>query len=165
VAAFQGDWTDWVIVRRPVVVAPPPVSAYEFAGGLPVDYARPPWPDASTDISCLNECGMGVAPLRLPPFVDGRKARAERAFFFSTEHDFDQPPPLVPVDAIDAWEEMLAYIRVHPGDPRAPEALHWLVHVGHFGGSHDHSGRRAFRLLHGRYEGSYWAKKTPYFND
>jgi hypothetical protein len=46
-----------------------------------------------------------------------------------------------------------------------PEALHWLVHVGHFGGTHNHSGARAFRLLHARYPNSEWAKKTPVFND
>ena len=60
---------------------------------------------------------------------------------------------------------MLTYLRAHPADPRAPEALYWLVHVGRFGGSHDHSGRRAFELLHARYPKSGWAQRTPYFFD
>ncbi|MGZ6048651.1 MAG: hypothetical protein ACXWKN_09655 [Phenylobacterium sp.] len=68
-------------------------------------------------------------------------------------------------DGASDWDEVLSCAQALPADPRIPEALHWLVHVGHFGGSHNHSGRRAFRLLHARYEGSYWAKKTPFYND
>jgi hypothetical protein len=60
---------------------------------------------------------------------------------------------------------MLVYAKAHPADPRIPETLYWLVHVGHFGGSHNHSGKRAFELLHGKYPKSVWAKKTPYYND
>ncbi|HEV2531290.1 hypothetical protein [Phenylobacterium sp.] len=165
VADFQIYWTDWVILKRPAAAAAPPLALYQTTGDLPDRYGQPPWPDALTDLTCLDECGRGAAPLRVPDFVDRRKAAAERGFLFSTEHEYGKPAPAMPPGAVDAWDEMLDYAKAHPADPRVPEALHWLVHVGHFGGSHDHSGRRAFRLLHGRYEGSYWAKKTPYYND
>ena len=63
------------------------------------------------------------------------------------------------------WDEMLDYVTAHRDDPRAAEALYWLVHVGHFGGSHNHSGRRAYRLLKARYPQSDWAVRTRYYFD
>lgn len=45
------------------------------------------------------------------------------------------------------------------------EALHWLIHVGHFGQSHKHSGKRAFFLLKSRYSTSSWAKQNQFFYD
>ena len=63
------------------------------------------------------------------------------------------------------WEYLLDYAAQHSPDPRVPAVLHWLIHVGHFGQSHDHSGRRAFQLLHSRYPNSAWAKENPCFYD
>ena len=60
---------------------------------------------------------------------------------------------------------MLSYIGTHPNDTRAPETLYWLIRVGRFSGSHNHSGHRAFDLLHKRYPTSVWAKKSKYFYD
>ena len=176
VAEFQGYWIDWR-VRGPgpapgpsAPAAPPPLAAYQAAGRVEDGAA-----DAATDLVCLGECGRGAAPLRLPDPVAAAQAQAlkERA-------GFDQPlklpgDPLLrsPTDparppspgTVSPWEEMLAWVTAHRQDPRAPEALYWLVHVGHFGGSHDHSGRRAFRLLHGRYPDSDWAKRTKFYYD
>ena len=89
----------------------------------------------------------------MPEFIRARANQAahERAFFFKTDHPYGKPPPPTPLGAVDVWDEMLAFAKAHPTDPRIPEALHWLVHVGHFGGSHDRSGYRAFELLHARY--------------
>ena len=78
---------------------------------------------------------------------------------------YGQPRPVTPAGGVAMWDVMLTYLRAHPADPRAPEALYWLVHVGRFGGSHDHSGRRAFELLHARYPKSEWARRTPFFFD
>ena len=168
VVDYQYYWMDWVIPTRPgKATAPPPLAGYQSAGaGVPYTNGGP-WPDAATDLTCLGECGRGDAPLRLPDFVavGAQRAATERGRFISARHNYGQAPPVMPPGATDAWDEMLAYAQDHRDDPRMPEALHWLVHVGHFGGSHDHSGRGAFKLLHARYPGSAWAAKTPYYND
>jgi hypothetical protein len=75
------------------------------------------------------------------------------------------PAQTLPPGAVAVWDEMLDYVSAHREDPRAAEALYWLVHVGHFGGSHNHSGRRAFRLLKTRYPQSDWAVRTKYYFD
>ncbi len=175
VTDFQTYWTDWAIPKAPGAGASPRgLAAYQLQGqGVVDDQGFDPqkpsrWPDAQTDLTCLGECGRGAAPLRQPDFMAAQagKAGAERAYFVSMEHGYGQTEPAaMPAGCVDAWDEMLAYIATHPDDPRAPEALHWLVHVGHFGGSHDHSGRRAFILLHKRYPNSEWARRTPYYND
>jgi hypothetical protein len=168
---FQEHWPDWAMVRAPVAgAAPPPLAAYQAEGyGAQASgaYGGVTTPDAETDLSCLGECGAGAAPLRLPDFIAAGQAQArrERGFFLAFEERFDNRPRTYPTGAVSVWDEMLDWCRTHPADPRTPEALHWLVHVGHFGGSHNHSGRRAFRLLHARYGGGYWAKRTPYYND
>jgi TolA-binding protein len=63
------------------------------------------------------------------------------------------------------WEELLGYVRAHPRDPRAPEALYWLIHVSYCGTGHNRSGYCAFMLLHERYPGSTWAKQSKYYYD
>ena len=161
VPQFQGYWVDWVIATRPGQADPPILATYQQDGALP----RSDWPDEKTDLVCLGECGRGAAMIRLPDYVDADRAARERAFFVSTERGYDEPEPPLPAGAVSAWDEMLAYIAAHPSDPRAPGTLYWLVHVGRFGGSHDHSGKRAFRLLHARYPASAWAKKTPFYYD
>ncbi len=169
VADFQRYWTDWIILKRPGgPTAPPPLVRYQSAGAnFQSDFQDGVWPDAATDLTCLGECGRGAAPLRTPEvFAAGAiKAAAERALYFKTDHADDKPEPTPPPGAVDAWDEMLTYAHAHPTDPRIPETLYWLVHVGHYGGSHNHSGKRAFELLHSRYPESIWAKKTPYYND
>jgi hypothetical protein len=169
VADFQRYWTDWIILKRPgAPTSPPPLIRYQSDGANFQDYVQDGvWPDAATDLTCLGECGRGSAPLRTPEtFAAGAAhAAAERAMFFKTDHADDKPEPTPPPGAVDVWDEMLDYARAHPADPRIPETLYWLVHVGHYGGSHNHSGKRAFELLHGRYPKSVWAKKTPYYND
>ncbi len=169
VADFERYWTDWVILKRPgAPTAPPPLIRYQSDGAnFQSDVQDGVWPDAATDLTCLGECGRGSAPLRTPEvFAAGAaKAAAERALYFKTDHADDKPEPTPPPGAVDVWDEMLEYAKAYPTDPRIPETLYWLVHVGHFGGSHNHSGKRAFELLHSRYPKSAWAKKTPYYND
>jgi len=170
VADFQRYWTDWIILKRAAAPTPPPPLVRYQSDGANFDANLSDgvvWPDAATDLTCLGECGRGSAPLRTPDVfaASAAKAAAERAMFFKTDHADDKPEPTPPPGAVDAWDEMLAYARANPTDPRIPETLYWLVHVGHFGGSHNHSGKRAFELLHGKYPKSIWAKKTPYYND
>jgi hypothetical protein len=64
--------------------------------------------------------------------------------------------------------ETLGYARVHAEDARVPEALHRTVRVGRYSCLRAESprvARAAFRLLHGRYAKSEWAKKTPTWSD
>lgn len=165
VPQFTGTWIDWIVpgAGRPPGGTAPRLAQYQQDGAG----VAPDAPDSLTDLTCLGECGRGVAPLRLPDFVAAGQAQAakERAYFFSAEHAYDEDPPPTPAGATAAWDEMLAYARAHPADPRVPEALYWLVRVGRWGGTHDHSGKRAFQLLKTRHPASAWAKKTPYYYD
>ncbi len=170
VVDFQSHWADWVLVRTPSAPGhPPSLAAYQTSGtGAGPGYGDTPGtPDALTDLSCLGECGEGASPLRLPDFVAAERAASlnERRRFAVFEERYDDKPQPYPAGGVAVWDEMLEYCRTHPSDPRVPEALHWLVHVGHFGGSHNHSGHRAFKLLQASYAGSYCAKKTRYYDD
>lgn len=165
VAEFQQYWTDWIIPAkgRPVAPDPPALALYQESGV--VDDGAP---DAATDLTCLGECGLGAAPLRLPDFAGAvaGQAKAERGYFVRIKPNYsDDPPPAPPPGAVAAWDEMLAYAAANPKNPQVPEALYWLVRVGRFGGSHNHSGKRAFQLLHKAYPTSTWAKRSPYYYD
>lgn len=165
VAQFQQYWTNWFVPAkgRPPGAAPPKLAAYQQGGyGVATEAA-----DQETDLSCLGECGRGTSPLRLPAFVEAgeAKAAAERVYFHQASSGYDETPAPPPAGAVAAWDEILAYANAHPADPRVPEALYWLVRVGRFGGSHNHSGQRAFKILHARYPKSPWTAKSPYFYD
>jgi len=172
VADYQGQWSIWFVEAKGPPskdAAPPPLDAYQV-GGYRGEAGR--LEDAKTDLVCLGECGKGSALLVVPPFAQTAMARgvADRGYFRQPVVEYAETggvKPLAPPPpgAVCAWEEMLAYVTAHPRDPRSPEALYWLVHVGRFGGSHDHSGRRAFKLLHARYGSSAFAKQTKYFYD
>lgn len=165
VAQFQGTWVDWIVpaAGRPPGGKSPALTEYQQDGLSPPFNA----PDSATDLTCLGECGRGAAPLRMPDFAAAGQTQAakERAYFWSAEHGYDADPPPVPPGAVAAWDEMLTFAAANPNDPRTPQALYWLVRVGRWGGSHDHSGRRAFKLLHARYPASDWAKRSPYYYD
>ncbi len=57
------------------------------------------------------------------------------------------------------------WVRSHPEDPRNPEALALAVKTSRFGCPTDSTRpiEQAFHLLHDRYPGSEWAKRTPYW--
>ena len=63
-------------------------------------------------------------------------------------------------------KETLAWARIHPNDPRVPEALHLVVRVTRFGcvdADTQTYSKEAFELLHLTYPASPWTKKTPYW--
>lgn len=163
VRQFEGHWVDWLILPRggtaSAASAPPParyaMDDYWFDDG-----------EHGGDLTCLGHCGRGATPLNLPPFVAARAARAaaERAAFVTDMTTYGRPPAL-PAGTLSVWEETLAYARAHPRDPRSPEALYWLIRIARWGGNHEHSGRRAFQLLHRRYPASAWARRSPYYYD
>jgi hypothetical protein len=165
VAEFQQYWTDWIVLPkgRPVAPDPPALALYQDGGVIGYEAT-----DDATDLTCLGECGLGAAPLRLPDFARtlAKQAQAERGYFVRIKANYsDDPPPPMPAGGVAAWDEMLAYAAANPKNAQVPEALYWLVRVGRFGGSHNHSGKRAFQLLHKTYPTSTWAKRSPYFYD
>jgi hypothetical protein len=61
---------------------------------------------------------------------------------------------------------VIPYVKKHPNDSRAAEALHLVVKSTRFGCTDSASGkysREAFQLLHSKYANTEWAKKTPYW--
>jgi hypothetical protein len=181
---FQRHWMDWLVLppgKSQRGIGPPTLAAYQEQGVMPQGYSWRTRADHANDklmdMACLGECGPGAQPLHLPAFLRRLqpKAEAERAFFvqrgdteegvFNPVTDKLEPVPPGPAAARDLWEEMLAYAKAHPADPRVPEALHWIVHASHFGASHDHSGRRAFRMLQLGYPKSVWAQRTKYWTE
>ena len=63
-------------------------------------------------------------------------------------------------------EEVLAWAKAAPEDPRIPEALHLVVRATRYGCGDDKTSpysKQAFQRLHSKYPKSEWTKKTPYF--
>src|SRR4051794_4901516 len=59
---------------------------------------------------------------------------------------------------------VMKFAATHRDDVRVPEAQYWLVRAGHCGCVDVNTwktARAAFRLLHLRYQGTSWAKRTP----
>jgi hypothetical protein len=166
IAQFRGYWLDWMILPRGRTPEPAEFPAPQgyWPGGYEWSAA-----EGEGDLVCFGRCGAGAFPLRLPPFVAARaaRARAERAAFVGTITSLwgGHEHPAFPPGTVSVWEETLAYARAHPRDPRSPEALYWLIRIARWGGNHDHSGRRAFQLLHRRYPGSSWARRSPFYYD
>jgi hypothetical protein len=158
VQSFQGYWTDWIILPRGGTVgalAPPSLGSYENPGSDA---------ELGSDLTCLGQCGLGAFPLRLPNFVAAAQARAvaERATLVNGYEDLrNGEVRKLPKGSLGVWEALYAHARAHPEDSRSPETLYWLIHVTRWGPSHDHLGRRAFRLLHARYPKSSWASARP----
>ena len=162
---FRGYWRDWMLLPRGAAIAPPrfPAEGWYLWDN---DWYGPEEGEA-VDLTCLGQCGAGGFPVRLPGFVAERQDRTavERAAFTGRTEMFDGTPVVLPAGGTSVWEELLAYARAHPRDSRSPEALYWLIRIARWGGNHDHIGRRAFQLLHRRYPGTTWARRSPYYYD
>jgi hypothetical protein len=161
IAQFRGYWVDWMIQppgARPTPAEPPPPGSYFYGDWWPGEEDR-------TDLTCLAECGLGRSSLRLPDFAAAEQevAAVERAFLLR-EPGYGEADTR-PAGAVSVWEELLAWARAYPRDPRSPESLYWLIRIARWGANHDHIGKRAFQLLHRRYPGSVWAKRSPYYYD
>ncbi len=191
VADFGGHWPNWVVLAAPDADSIPPAPIlYDNANEQVVDV--PAGTDLGgghvriPDVVCKGLCGASGFVPRPMPFLAATAARAtaERRFLpppgryadpqgngFDRRDAFpvhgDDTPGRVPAPrgATYVWEFILDYARTHPQDPRVPEALHWLIHVGHYGQGNDHSGRRAFALLKARYPRSEWARQNPFYYD
>jgi len=61
---------------------------------------------------------------------------------------------------------VVKWAHAHPNDPRVPEALYLAVRATRYGCTDDATTRyskTAFELLHQKYPGSEWTRKTPYY--
>jgi hypothetical protein len=88
-----------------------------------------------------------------------------RAEVDQAERDWKQTRAL-PVASIALGEAAIEWVRKHPDDSRAPEALALAVRAGHFGCADQDRwkvSKAAFELLHQRYPASSWAKQTTYW--
>ena len=188
---FQGRWPNWVVLERPDPANIPPAPVlYDNAHYQVVDV--PAGTDLGDghvripDVVCKGLCGVGgfvprpaaflsdtatratVERRLLPPpgkFEDPTTYSGNRRAAFPAPLDATLPRVPVPAGATLVWESLLGYAAGHPHDPRVPEALHWIIHVGHYGQGNNHSGKRAFQLLQSRYAASPWAKVNPLFFD
>lgn len=164
VPQFQGTWEDFMVLPAPLplsgsdAVQPPGGNWYNSDGV---------WNSGDDgDLVCRGKCGAGAFALTLPPFLEAQRRRIEterNAFVVhsgSDSHVVDYPK-----GTFSLWEMVLEHARANPRDPRSPEALYWLIRIARWGANHDHSGKRAFQLLHARYPGSDWAKRSPYYYD
>ncbi len=190
VANFNGSWPNWVVLSRPDPdIVPPAPILYDNATYQIVDV--PAGTDLGDghvripDVVCKGLCGAGGFVPRPMAFLSATAVRAtqERRLLpppgeyadpakFSPDRrdafpgrDAAAKPAVLPPGATYVWEFILDYAAHHPQDPRVPEALHWMIHVGHYGQGHDHSGKRAFLLLKSRYPASRWAKENPFYYD
>jgi hypothetical protein len=104
-----------------------------------------------------------------PPNVLRDSARDVTPDFLSGKTSVESKREMATLGSVSAATDFLGgivipYVRSHPEDARIPEALYWLVRVGHYGCADVNSWkstRAAFRILHLRYPASTWAKRTP----
>ena len=162
VRQFHGSWMRFRILPRAVRPAqrdfrPPEAYLDEgWNGGGRFD-----------DFACQSKCGRGAFPLHVPAFVaaaEGEARRERTAFASDGFYDWGkgeevEPDALVPT----IWEAALDHARAHPRDPRVPELLYRLIRVSRWGGESNGLGKRSFQLLHARYPGTVWAKRSPFW--
>jgi hypothetical protein len=163
VTDFQGYWPNWF-------VAAPGRPDTRAAAPAPADYGS--WVEdgfaggSFDDPVCYRLCGMGGFVPRLPDFVAAAAATAARERLYLLDgdrsRDGSHPPP---PGAVSVWDTLLDFARANPRDPRAPETLHWLIHVSRYGSGNNRSGYRAFVLLHQRYPSSPWTARNRYYYD
>ena len=191
VPEFEGTWPNWVVLGKPDpdIIPPAPVL---YGNGVYQQVDVPAGTDLGEgrvripDVVCKTICGAGGFVPRLPAFLSATAARAtaerrllpppgryadqgsftaDRRNAFPNPVGIDAKPIPAPPGATYVWDFILDYASTHPRDPRVPEALHWVIHVGHYGQGHNHSGKRAFTLLKSRYPASSWARQNPFYYD
>jgi hypothetical protein len=112
------------------------------------------WPVLEVPLTEIHPPGE-VPP---PPFLSQPQLKAARDEWSRTQ--------ALPVAPIVLGEEVLSWVRKHPDDPRAPEALALVVRAGHLGcpdANRWKISKQAFELLRRRYPASTSAKLTRYW--
>ena len=144
----HGSPCGWAWGQASWIPSPPP----ESQPGTPAP-GIPPWPTLEPPL--MEVYPGGVVP---PPFLS-------HAEVVDAQRDWSQTRAL-PVASIVLGDEVLAWVRKHPDDSRAPEALSLTVRAGHFGCADPNrwkTSKAAFNLLHRRYPESSWAKQTRHW--
>ncbi|OAN66901.1 hypothetical protein [Sphingomonas sp. TDK1] len=157
-ASFGGYWEAWLVQppRGPNALRFPPAGAY---GDGWWNRRESGSDDSAVDRTCDSKCGAPF-PIHLAPFAVPLQDTALRErSAYRTIADL----PEGTAGGKTLWEAALAYVAAHPKDPRAGETLYRLIRVGRWGGNANQMGKRAFRLLHTRYPGTIWAKRSPYY--
>lgn len=98
-------------------------------------------------------CAVSELPAERPAFLEGKEAPPDAAFGWAAG-----PNRL--------GQEVIAYAKRHPDDPRLPEALHLTVKAtryGCYGEPYLETSKAAFGILHKRFPKSDWTKQTPYY--
>lgn len=171
VRQFKGYWARWMMFpagAEPPGTERPPARSYNadsIAGRYDVTmegYSE----GGEDDLVCRGKCGAGGRPIHLPRFVAEAQPReaVERSRYLADGGYLDEQAQY-PAGTVVLWDELLDQARANPSDPRSPEALYWLIRIGRWGGGYNHLSKRAFQLLHKRYPGSVWAKRSPYHYD
>jgi hypothetical protein len=104
---------------------------------------------------CDDPVSDVTSPMTIVTAAELATARAERARLTK----LGTAPNYLASEAV-----RLATLR--PDDPKSPEALHLAVRTTRYGCTDARTGaasKRAFELLHKRYAGSEWARRTPYW--
>ena len=126
----------------------------------------------TADLTKVDRSGSGLWGFSATCASGARSEQpAEAAFLVAAqrqENDAEQKQltAAAPVGATYLANETVQWARQHPDDARIPEALHLVVQTGRRGCRDDRTAtlsRRAFNLLHQRYEKSEWAAKTKYW--
>lgn len=125
--------------------------------GLSIDLS-PDWGRSTplAEIDDLREnwwCAITELPAIRPAFLEGKEAPADAAFGWHAGPN-------------QLGQEVLAYAKKYPDDPRLPEALHLTVRATRFGCYGEpflETSKAAFNLLHKRFPKNDWTAKTPYY--
>jgi hypothetical protein len=170
VRQFGGYWARWTTLPGGAATSDaglPAASSYAADGISGRHDDALDMGQGEDDLVCRGKCGAGGRPVHLPPFVAEAQARAtaERGRYQAEGRYLDNETETYPAGTVFLWDELLDHARANPTDPRSPEALYWLIRIGRWGGNYNHMSKRAFQLLHRRYPGSVWAKRSPYHYD
>ncbi len=143
--AYRDNW--WG-TEGPLCAPPNP---YNGQPGYP---PRPQWPQIGRALVAIYPGGK-VKP---PAFLT-KKEQTEAAEEWQRLLKMGPAPNYLST-------QTLAWAKVHPSDPRVPEALALAVKSTRFGCANTATGefsKAAFDLLHGRYPRSSWAENTKYW--
>lgn len=97
-------------------------------------------------------------PQLYPPFVSAE----ERATAEKEGEEFTSLDTAMSV----LTERVISRVKAHPEDKRLPEALHLVIVYARYGCTDEETrklSKQAFQLLHKKYPGSDWARKTKYW--
>jgi hypothetical protein len=107
--------------------------------------------DNGDPLLCIS-CALPL-PLIAPPFITAKDQQSAKA-------DNDR---LGKLPGAPAWlgAIVIPWAKVHPSDPRVPEALHNVVRATQYGDMDSDTSKAAYDLLHSRFPRNSWTTRTP----